>query len=138
MWTECGKDWGQVLAIQRAEGLDPRINALVDKAAKIVKDVDMMGNHIKLKLDEFEREVSGKDKLLYGAPGTQDAVINERIEEIKNLFLKCDEAFVKKGEATAGAGPTPTATEWHTLTTGAPSVSASALKAIVESGAFLR
>ena len=128
-----------VLAIQRVESFDPKINTLVDEDVKIAKDLDKMGDHIKMKLNEFEREINGKDKLLYGALGTQEAIINERIEEIKNVFLKCDEVFAKKGEVAAGAAPTPKATEaWPPVTTGAPSLSASALKALVDDGTLLR
>ena len=47
---------------------------------------------------EFEREVSNKDKLLYGALATQEAILTERVGEIKELF-------VKNGEAATGTTP---------------------------------
>ena len=81
-----------VLALQRVENLEPTLATLEAEDAKI-KDV----------LRDFERDLANKDQLLFAALATQEAVLTERIEEIKGLFVRSNEVFLKKSDAATDA-----------------------------------
>ena len=86
-----------VLAVQRVENIDPKITQLEGVDDRLNGQFKDMSDFFTQRLKEFEGEIGNKDKMLYGALGTQEAILNARIEEIKDLFMKCDEVFVKNG-----------------------------------------
>jgi hypothetical protein len=86
-----------VLAIQRVDGIDPKITQLEGVDERLKGQMKDMGDFYTDRMKEFVGEIGNKDKLLHAALATQEAVLNDRIQEIKELFVKCDEIPVKKG-----------------------------------------
>jgi hypothetical protein len=125
-----------VLAVQRVENIDPKITTLEAADDKIKDDVKGMGDKISERMKEFEREIGGKDKLLYAALAAQEGILTERIEEIKVMFLRCDEVFVKKDDDTITLVAGAKGTTWPPP--GTPSISATAMKEILADSALLR
>jgi hypothetical protein len=87
-----------VLAVQRVEGLDPKILGLETADEQQKGSIKVMGNVLTDRLRDFEREIGGKDKVLYAALAAQEGILTERIDEIKATFLKCEDVFAKKDD----------------------------------------
>ena len=58
--------------------------------------------------DQIER-----NEVLHALLATQEAVLNERIDEFKALFVKCDDAFAKLDGAKTANAPATTSVAEH-------------------------
>ena len=88
-----------VLTVQRVEGLDPKILGLETADEQLKGSIKDMGNFLTDRLRDFEREIGGKDKVLYAALAAQEGILTERIEEIKATFSNAKTSLPRRTTA---------------------------------------
>ena len=96
-----------VLAVQRTDGVDPKLQALDNIALKQKDQIEDSAKQMAQRMRELDREMGNRDKHLHTCLAAQENILTERIEEIKGMFLKCDQVFAKKDDvppsSSAGA-----------------------------------
>ena len=102
--------------------------------AKVQEQIGKENDKVNDILRDFERELGNNDQLLYNALATQEAILTERIQEIKGLFMKSDEVFMPKGETMPGA----TGAILPMSAPTAPFATATAMKELPNSNTLLR
>ena len=96
------------LTLERAEAAEERLRQLEKSTTGHFKAVD--AKLTKLAHDQGNAKTShGNDKdELFTKLAVQEAVLTERIEEIKGLFKKCDDVFEHTGSAKPASTPATT------------------------------